>query len=153
MANNADKKNEFSDAQAFSGVGTFDSTNIINLSQARNLGVGEPMVIRVNIKVAADIGDADETYNFVGVSASDLAFTTPVEFSRRNFSIAQAATLLAGKQVVLALPPELDLVLQYLKLQLELAGTTPAITLSAHLVPQSFVGVDPKYANGFEIKG
>ena len=55
-----DAQNQFSSAQALTA--TADSTNVIDLGVAREIGVGEPMCVLINLTVAADDGNGDETY-------------------------------------------------------------------------------------------
>ena len=54
---------KFSDAQALTA--TADSTNVIDLSNDRDIGIGEPMALVVTVGVAADFTTGDETYQFL----------------------------------------------------------------------------------------
>ena len=57
-----DAQNLFSDAQALTATAV--GTNVIDLSQDRSIGNGEPMGVVFTVDVAADQTTGDEDYTF-----------------------------------------------------------------------------------------
>lgn len=143
-----DAQQQLSDSQALTATAL--STNVINLSADRSIGNGEPMAIVVNVEVAADQTTGDEDYQFDVETASDAAITTARKLlGRRIFESGtptapaeDADLLVAGFKFVIPIPPgALSESEQYLAVRYTLAGTTPSVTVSAHLVPLSLVEV------------
>jgi len=153
-----DGENQFSSAQAVttSAVGT----NVIDLSVARSLGSGEPMGVLFTVTVDADQTTGDEDYTFDVETSSDAAQTTAVQLLGRRVyesgtpvAPAQDADLLvAGYSLVVPVPPtgagddE-----RYLGIRYVTAGTTPTITVSAHLLPLSMIDSTVDYGSGYAI--
>jgi hypothetical protein len=153
-----DAENQFSDAQALTATAV--GTNVIDLSLDRSIGNGEPLAVVFTIDVAADQTTGDEDYTFEVEYASDAAQTTGRQLiGRRVFESgtptapAQDADLLvAGFQVVIPVPPTaLSESERYIGVRYVLAGTTPTATVTAQLVPQSFVDSYNTYASGYSI--
>lgn len=135
---------KFSGAQALTATAV--STNVVDLSVDRDMGIGEPMALVVSVGVDADFTTTDETYQFTLQTATDEAFTSPV-------TVVQSAAingdeLTAGKLVVL--PMGFDN-LQYLRASYTLAGTTPSVTVDAYLQPLRMIDGSRDYANGYTI--
>lgn len=128
-----DAQCQFSDSQALSASAA--STNIIDFGADRNIGIGEPMSVVVNVEVALDAGNADETYA-IAVEADDNS-----GFSSAT-TIASAAQVTrgdaAGTQYVIPLPADYNAE-QYLRVYYTLGGTSPSGTVSAYLVPSSMI--------------
>jgi hypothetical protein len=146
-----DAQQLFSDAQAVTtdAVGT----NVIDLSQDRAIGNGEPMAVVFTVDVAADQTTGDEDYTFDVEFATNAAQTTGRQLiGRRIFESgtptapAQDADLLvAGFQFVIPVPPlTLAESERYLGIRYDTTGTTPTITCTAMLMPMSMV---PNYAS------
>lgn len=142
---------KFSDSQALTATAV--GTNIIPLSVDRSIGTGEPLAVVIHVEVAADQTTGDEDYTFDVEYSSDNAQTTDVQLvGRRVFESgtptapAQDADLLvAGFQIVIPIPPtELSESELFLGIRYVLAGTTPTITCSAYLKPQSMVASSPR---------
>lgn len=155
-----DAQARFSDAQAV----TIDAVgaNVVDLTTARSIGSGEPMSVIFTVDVAADQTTGDEDYTFDVEYASDAAQTTGRQLiGRRVFESgtpdapAQNADLLvAGFQFVIPVPPvTADEDERYLGVRYDTTGTTPTITMTAHLVPTSFIQNDRNYPNGYTITG
>lgn len=125
-----DSKLELSDAQALTATAV--STNVIPVSG--NIGPGEPMAVAVTVNVAADTTTGDETYQFVIQTATDAAFTTPVNLMATE--AFDGSTLLEGYTFMVPLGSNN---LSFLRMNYVLAGTTPTITVDAHLQPQSMI--------------
>jgi len=155
-----DALNMFSNAQAVtaSAVGT----NVIDLSAVRALSNGEPLAIVFTVDVAADQTTGDEDYTFDVEISTDAAQTTGVQLlGRRIFESgtpdapAQDADLLvAGYQFAIVIPPVSSLgeAAQFLGIRYVVAGTTPTITVTAHLVPLSFIQGNVVYADAVSIQ-
>ena len=150
---------QFSDSQALTATAL--STNIIDLSADRAIGTGEPMCIVFNVEVAADQTTGDEDYTFAVEVASDAGITTArQELGRRIFESgtptapAQNADLLvAGYRFVLPIPPTgLAESERYIAVRYTLAGTTPTITVSAYLQPQSMIQAEGVFAKNYPIQ-
>jgi hypothetical protein len=141
-----DAQNLFSDAQAVTADAV--GTNVIDLSQNRAIGSGEPMAVCFQVDVAADQTTGDEDYTFDVEVATNAAQTTGRQLlGRRVFESgtpaapAQDADLLvAGFKFYIALPPiQLSESAQFLGIRYDVAGTTPTITVTAFLIPMSMV--------------
>ena len=154
-----DAQQLFSDAQAVTADAV--GTNVIDLSQDRSIGTGEPMGVLFSVDVAADQTTGDEDYTFDVEYASDAAQTTGRQLiGRRVFESgtptapAQDADLLvAGYQFVIPIPPtDLSESERYLGIRYDVAGTTPTITVTAALLPLSMIPKTATYPDGFLIQ-
>lgn len=125
-----DSKLEMSDAQALTATAV--STNVIPVSG--NIGPGEPMAVAVTVNVAADTTTGDETYQFVLQTATDAAFTSPINLITTE--AFDGSTLLEGKTFMVPVGSNNE---DFLRMNYVLAGTTPTITVDAHLQPQSMI--------------
>ncbi len=154
-----DKQLQFSDSQALTATAL--STNVIDLSVARSIGTGEPVAVVISVEVAADQTTGDEDYTFDVEFASDPGITTARKLIGRRIYESGTPTapaedadlLVAGYNIVIPLPPvSAASDERYIAVRYTLAGTTPTITVSAHLQPLSMVDV-PKvsYADGYSI--
>ena len=125
-----DSKLEFSDAQALTATAV--STNVIPVSG--NIGPGEPMAVTVTVNVAADYTAGNETYQFVLQTATDAAFTTPVNLITTEAFIGSG--LIKGSNFMVPIGSNN---LGFLRMNYVLAGTTPTITVDAYLQPQCMI--------------
>lgn len=148
----------FSDAQAVtaSAVGT----NVIDLSQDRSIGNGEPLGVLFTVDVPADQTTGDEDYTFEVEYASDAAQTTARKLiGRRVFESgtptapAQDADLLvAGFKFVIPIPPTaLSESERFIGIRYVTAGTTPTITITAALLPLSMIQAENVYPDAISI--
>jgi len=154
-----DAQHQFSNSQALTATAV--GTNVVDLSLDRSIGNGEPMGVVFNVEVAADQTTGDEDYTFaVEYSSSEDQSTGYVTMGQRIFESgtpaapAQDADLLvAGYKFVIPIPTAtLDDSAQYIGVRYTLAGTTPTITVSAHLQPLSMIEVGQvDYADGYAI--
>jgi len=145
---------QFSDAQALTASGA--STNTVDFGSDRNVGVGEPMVVAVVLDAAADDADADETYSVALEADSTDAFGSATTLS--SFSLPRGAA--AGSKFALPVPPvEIDSLVvgggtgegQFFRLNFTLGGTTPSVTVTAFLIPQSMLQNDFVYPDNITI--
>jgi hypothetical protein len=146
-----DAQQLFSDAQALAGTAV--STNVINLGSLRFFATGEPVGVMFSVDVAADVADADETYQFDIQTDDNAGFATPVVLARLAFGVAgfpAASKLAAGYKFAISLP-KCDLLESYLRVNYTLGGTTPSVTVTAHLVPLSMVPMEHTYADAIVI--
>lgn len=149
---------QFSDDQALTATAV--GTNVIDLSVDRSIGNGEPMAVVFNISVAADQTTGDEDYTFEVEYASDAAQTTGRQLIGRRVyesgtptAPAQDADLLVvGYKVIIPIPPtDLSESERYIGVRYTLAGTSPSVTVSAYLQPQSMIDATNDYATGYSI--
>jgi len=133
-----------SDAQQVTSTGP--STNVIDLSSDRNIGMGEPLAVLLTIDVAPDDSDGNETYTAALQSDSDGAFGTAVTL----YSFSIPAGTPAGTMYALPVPPD-DRTSRYLRLLYTLGGTSPSMTVTAALMPQSMIDKRAIYPSGFSI--
>ena len=155
-----DSQNQFSDSQAVTtdAVGT----NVIDLGSDRSIGNGEPMGVVFNCEVAADQTTGDEDYTFIVEYSTDADQSTGTQRSvgRRVFESGtptepaeDADLLVAGFKFVIPVPmaPRSESE-RYLGIRYDTAGTTPTITVSAHLMPLSMCEVGQvSYPKGFTV--
>ena len=139
-----DSQLKFSDAQALTATAV--STNIVDLSVDRKIGIGEEMAVAVFIGVAADYTTGDETYQFQIQTSVDEAFTSPVTVI--SSASIEGDQLGAGATVVLPLG---HANLQYLRINNVLAGTTPTVTIDSVLMPYCDITGTVDYASGYTI--
>lgn len=155
-----DSQLEFSDSQAVtsSAVGT----NVLDLSVAQAIGVGEPLAVVFTVEVAADQTSSDEDYTFDLEMATNAAQSTGVQLLGRRVyesgtptAPAQNADLLvAGYQFCIVIPKmDVGESARYLGIRYVTAGTSPTITCSASLMPLSNVDgrVDGGYGIGYTV--
>lgn len=141
-----DNENRFSDAQAFSASAV--STNVIDLSQARNIQDGEPLGVMLTVNAAADHTIGDETYEYQFLTDDNAAMGSPTIIDDQVILFSR---LTLNKKIFLPLPLGANLE-RYVAVKMVLAGTTPSVTLTADLMPQSFVDkADKQYPSGFSI--
>lgn len=141
-----DAELKFSDDQALTGPATVVSTNIVDLSVDRDIGIGESMAVAIFVTVAADFADADETYQFTVQTDDAEGFPSPV-------TVIQSAAINGdelglGATVVLPIGYTNE---QFLRVSYTTAGTTPAITVDAILMPITDITGTVDYASGFTI--
>lgn len=136
-----DRENAFSIAQALTV--TAASTDLIDLSQVRQIGSGKDLYLVINIDVAAGgtsptLAVAVQTDDNAAFSSATTLLTSPTY---------TGAQMVASTQFVLPLPQQGFE--RYLRLNYTLGGTSPTVTLSAHLVET--YQQDVKYAAGFTV--
>lgn len=141
-----------SDAQAV----TVDavSTNTIDLGNPtvkNRIGSGEPMAFLVTVDVAADGTTGDETYSFEVIQSANANLSSADIIAQRSFLAGQHTQLTAGTRLVIPIPPGLP-TKRYIGMNYNTGGTTPSITVTAALMPQSMAEESlTTYAKGYSI--
>lgn len=136
-----------SDAQALTATGV--STNTIDLGNPtvkNRIGSGEPVGFWVTNDVAADFTTTDETYTIQAISSASANLSTPTVLS--SVTLSTAAMRAAGAGIFVPIPKGLP-TQRYIGLNFVLGGTTPSITVTAGLVPATFVQDQTTYAKGY----
>jgi hypothetical protein len=136
---------QFSNSQSLTA--TAASTNVIDLGIDRNIGIGEQLAVVLNVEVASDFTTGDETYSIAVQADDNASFSSAATVG--TFTIVGAVA--AGTKYVFILPADLTTE-RFLRLNYTLAGTTPSVTLSAHLMPANN-GIDNSvnYTSGFTV--
>lgn len=129
-----DKENQVSNAQAVTADA--GSTDVIDLTATASRPFeGEPLVAVVIPTVAADFTTGDETYTFVVQTDDNSSFSSAATAATRTIA---ASALTVGSIHTIPVPGEVALE-RYMRLYYDVGGTTPSITVTAFIVPQSFV--------------
>jgi hypothetical protein len=141
-----------SDAQAVSVDAV--STNTIDLGNPtvkNRIGSGEPMAILITVDVSADGTTGDETYAFEVIQSANANLSSADVLVRRAFLAGQHTQLVAGTRLVLGVPPGTP-TKRYLGVNYDVGGTTPSITVTAALMPQSMAEESvTHYAKGYTV--
>ncbi len=154
-----DAQAQFSEAQAVTTTAV--GTNVIDLSQDRSIGNGEPLGVVFSVDVAADQTTGDEDYTFDLEYASNAAQSTARQIiGRRIFESgtptapAQDANLLVpGFRFVIPVPPTaLSESEAFIGIRYVVAGTTPTITMTAFLTLMSMIDANISYPDGYAIQ-
>ena len=142
-----DAQEQYSNAQALTVTAV--STNVIDHLADRNLGVGHPVILLLQLDVVADDTDADETYTATWQTDDNVAFT-----SAATLGAVITITLgdVAGTRYVIVAPPDATFE-RFTRVNYTLGGTTPTVTVSAWLLP--LVGLENiiDYADGINPLG
>lgn len=128
------------------------STNSYTVGTADNavidIGNGEPLAVMMAILVAAKSSGGTETYQFDLISTTDAALTANLEvLTSWAFTAADVAAgaLAAGRVYGLPLPVMRMRWQTYLGLRF-VGANTPTITVTADIMPLSFVQASREYA-------
>jgi hypothetical protein len=140
-----DAQLQFSAAQAITADAA--STNSIDLGAVRQIAIGQPLVILVCVIVAADATTGDETYSFELQTDDNSAFRSATTLMDTDIPRAQ---LTLGS--IHAIPVPRAGLERYIRLNYDVGGTTPTITVSAWLQPADMVqGAYTQYADALTI--
>lgn len=122
------------DSQAFTATAvTTNSRDLGGTNRNPSNGV-DPLVLAMNVEVAANAADGDETYEMQVISSAGTDLSSPTVLSSR---VIPRASLTAGSEWFLEVP-EGPIAQRYLGGRLVLGGTTPSITVTMDLIPSSF---------------
>lgn len=141
---------QLSDAQAVTSADAY-STNTIDLGDVtpkRQVGDGEPLalVVTVDVAAAADGASFTDTFDFMAVQSVNANLSSHDVMAQRRIP---AAELVAGAVIVVPIPPGRP-TKRYIGARYEL-GTDDTITVSAWVLPMSFVFKLKAYARGYVI--
>ena len=136
--------NTYSNAQALTV--TAASTDVIDHGGIRHIGVGEAMLVEITVDVVADFTTGDETYVAALQVDNADSFPSPVTIG----SVTIPGNSAAGSRFFIQVPPLTNWE-QFSRINYTLGGTTPSVTVTANLIPQSFVQNDFAYPDGFTI--
>lgn len=139
-----DAQNNFSDGQAISGTSATPSTNSIDLGAVRQMGVGEPLYVLVNVPVAA--GGTTPTLTMKIQTDDNSSFSSATDLLTTQ--AYAAAALVAGAQFVLPLP--VSGMERYIRMSYTMGGTSPTITVDAHVVTAAQLA--SLYPSGYSIQ-
>lgn len=133
-----DKLLQFADDQALTATAV--STNVIDLSSDRKIGIGEPMAVVVS--ASTDFGGTSPTIDVQVQSGATETPTTVVATSGVRTSFDE------GDKIVVPIGFLND---RYLRLNFVLGGTSPTTTVDAYLQPMNMIDGYEEYASGYEI--
>lgn len=134
-----DIENQLSNAQAFTGAATVSTNAYQKQSAAQDIAIGRRMCLLCIVTTAAGAGS---THTMDAIMADNAALTSN-KTVLATVSIA-AATLVAGYQFVIPIPPNL-MTKQYLGFQNTSTGGTTTVSLSVYLVPEDEVPYNPLF--------
>lgn len=142
-----DQQNQFSNSQVLAGAGATPSTNIIDLSEFREIAEGETLGVMINVPAGAVAGDS--TYQVQLQTYTDTTFGAAVNVFTQVLTAAQLAL---GANIFIPIS-NLVLTNEFLRLLYTLGGTAPGVTLSAVIQPKSMVDEPRYYKNNYTIVG
>jgi hypothetical protein len=145
----SDAQNQLSKAQALSGAGAINSTNVIDLTQTtRDVGIGEPLAICFTVDVA--LGGTSPTFSAAAVVSAAAGLTSPTTLVS-SATYSGAAAFPAGFRFYLLIPPGYT-PLEFLGVIYTLGGTSPTATVTANVIPARFAQADAYGASGFTVQ-
>lgn len=137
----------FSNKQALTATAV--STNVYDFISPAQVGRGDPMAVVITVSTAADVANADETYQFDIQTSTDEAFTSPSVLMSKTIA---GADLTLGSRHVIFLPTTNE---RYVRMNYTLGGTTPSVTVSAFLTRADLVDTgsgEVYYNTGYTIE-
>lgn len=143
---------QLSDAQAVTSADAYSTFSVDtgNITPKNSVGDGEPLALVITVDVAA-AGDGTpasftNTFDFMLVESANANLSSHNVLAQRRVA---GASLTAGTFVVIPIPPGTN-TLRYIGARYEL-GTDDTITVSAFIIPQSFIPKLKAYARGYVI--
>lgn len=146
---------QLSSNQALTGSAASEDT--IDLTNARDIGIGEPLALVLAVKVAAG-GTTPTLVAAVQVDSTSAFGSATTVATSRTYAQADMA---AGAILVTPLPPFSSLQtddpqnaeFNHLRVNYTMTGTTPTVTLDAQIMPMSMVQQYRAHRDGFTITG
>lgn len=139
-----DAQLSFSRNQALTGTSAVASTDTIDFGAVRQMGIGEDLFVVINVKVAA--GGTTPTLTIAQQTDDNSSFSSATTLlTSQTFA---AAALGAGAQIVLPVP--ISGLEQHYRLSYTQGGTSPTITLDAHIVTSAQLAA--LYPVGFSVQ-
>jgi hypothetical protein len=143
-----DAQNMLSDSQAVTADAVSANTiDLANPTEKNEIGAGEPLTAVIAVEVAADFTTGDETYEFQLIQSANADLSSPDVLASRAIV---AGSLTAGSIHYLPVPPG-SVTKRYLGLNYNVGGTSPSITVSAFIQPQSMIENRKAYARGYNV--
>ncbi|MFN5081184.1 MAG: Bbp16 family capsid cement protein [Betaproteobacteria bacterium] len=137
-----DRENAFSQSQALTGTTLVPSTDVIDLSQIRQVGIGEDLHIVINFEAAA--GGTTPTITVALQTDDNAAFSSAATVTTYLNAVSTPG---ASSQFVFNIPHQgLE---RFIRLAYTQGGTTPTTTVSAHIAVGS--QYDIKMPSGFTV--
>ena len=140
-----DAQTLLSDAQALTA--TANSTNVYDSGSDRNLGIGEPLAVKITCDVA--IGGTTPTATAKITTDDNSSLSSKTDLT----GAVSLAGLAAGGSVILVIPPD-TVAERYIAVTYTLGGTSPTITVTAWIAPLSMLdtsGASVYYAKGYTV--
>lgn len=145
---------QLSSAQALTA--TAASEDYISLQNPRDIGMGEPMALVVNWRVAA--GGTSPTFS-VAVQVDDNTGFSSATTVVTSKTLSGTTAMPAGAQLVVPLPSLSEILTTspsaaentYLRANYTLGGTSPTMTIDAQIMPVSMVQNYRSYADNITI--
>ena len=134
-----DVENMLSNAQAFTGAATVSTNSYQKQSAAQDIAIGRRMCLLCIVTTAAGVGS---THTMEAIQATTAALTTGVAVL--NTVTIAAATLVAGYQFVIPIPPNV-MTAQWLGFRNTSTGGTTTVSLTVYLVPEDEVPFNPLF--------
>lgn len=135
-----DRENELSNAQALAATGA--STNVVKVG--KNFGIGEPMCVVFTLDAVAEAGDNDETYKAKLETDADSGFGSATQIGEEVTFVRADAI---GTRKIINIPPNINAD-EWLRAYYTLGGTTPALTVTARIMPLAAIQNNAVYAAG-----
>lgn len=123
------------------------SQNVIDLGTARQIGVGKAMAILISVEVGADATTGDETYSFELQTDDNAGFSSQTTLFDQDIP---RAALTTGKVQFVVLPS--SRIERYIRINFDVGGTTPSITVSCWLHPVDMIGTTYDYPNAYTVQ-
>ncbi len=126
-----------------------DSTSSVDLgSQPRDISIGEPMALIIEVNVSAKVSDGNETYAFSVLTSADENLGTPTTVITRSIP---KALLTAGSVHEIPLPAG-SVLLEFIGATFDGGGTNPAVTVTAWFGPHTQMEKNKVFAtSGFTV--
>lgn len=137
-----DKLLLLSDGQTLTATGA--STNVIDTTLDRNIGIGEALAIAI-VATERDDDDGNESYK------ATLQTSNAENFGSGVVSLGEVTI---DKTGIFSLPvPKDDRTLRYLRVNYTLGGTTPSLTVDAYLTGHDDIDGGGTFNRGYTISG